>query len=99
MSFTYLYNRQPHTDTSLAYMQNLGMDEEQIESILNLKEYQEREAARHVRNRRDRLIRDTDFYMLPDAPNAPDGIVAYRQALRDIPQQPGFPYNVEWPEL
>jgi len=22
----------------------------------------------------------------------------YRQALRDIPQQEGFPYNVVWPE-
>lgn len=27
-----------------------------------------------------------------------DGKIAkYRQALRDIPQQDGFPYNVEWP--
>lgn len=25
-------------------------------------------------------------------------MVKYRQALRDIPQQPGFPFNVEWPE-
>ena len=23
----------------------------------------------------------------------------YRQALRDVPQQEGFPYNVEWPEM
>lgn len=22
----------------------------------------------------------------------------YRQALRDIPEQPGFPYEIEWPE-
>ena len=22
----------------------------------------------------------------------------YRQSLRDIPQQPGFPYNITWPE-
>ena len=22
----------------------------------------------------------------------------YRQALRDIPEQPGFPFNVEWPD-
>ncbi len=25
-------------------------------------------------------------------------IAVYRQALRDIPQQEGFPYNVVWPE-
>lgn len=22
----------------------------------------------------------------------------YRQALRDLPQQPGFPFDIEWPE-
>lgn len=22
---------------------------------------------------------------------------AYRQALLDVPQQPGFPYNIQWP--
>lgn len=22
----------------------------------------------------------------------------YRQALRDVPEQPGFPYEIEWPE-
>ena len=24
---------------------------------------------------------------------------AYRQALRDVPQQPGFPLDIDWPEL
>lgn len=24
-------------------------------------------------------------------------VAAYRQALRDVPQQPGFPYDIEWP--
>ena len=26
------------------------------------------------------------------------GMAKYRQALRDVPQQEGFPYNVVWPE-
>lgn len=25
-------------------------------------------------------------------------IARYRQALRDLPQQPGFPYDIDWPE-
>ena len=25
-------------------------------------------------------------------------IALYRQALRDLPQQPGFPYDIDWPE-
>ena len=52
-----------------------------------------------VRAKRDALIKETDFYMLPDYPNAPQGIAEYRQALRDITEQPGFPHDVTWPEL
>ena len=25
-------------------------------------------------------------------------VARYRQALRDLPQQPGFPYDIDWPE-
>lgn len=56
-------------------------------------------AAKAVRIKRDKLITETDFYMLSDAPTAPDGLVEYRQALRDITEQYGFPHDVEWPEL
>ena len=55
--------------------------------------------ASAARSKRDALIKKTDFYMLPDCPNAPHGIVEYRQALRDITEQPGFPHSVQWPEL
>jgi len=40
--------------------------------------------------------------MLPDVPVPPgttrEQWAAYRQALRDVPQQAGAPYNVVWPE-
>jgi len=26
------------------------------------------------------------------------GMAAYRQALRDLPEQEGFPYEITWPE-
>ena len=55
--------------------------------------------AKAVRAKRDALIKETDFYMLPDYPNAPHGIAEYRQALRDITDQPGFPHSIQWPEL
>lgn len=57
------------------------------------------DAAIAVRAKRDALIKETDFYVLPDYPNAPHGIAEYRQALRDITEQPGFPHDVTWPEL
>lgn len=53
--------------------------------------------AQAVRNKRDNMLTETDFYMLPDAPAAPSGLAEYRQNLRDITEQKGFPYEVEWP--
>ena len=61
----------------------------------------EDEIAASVREQRDRLIAETDFLLMPDYPIGPDdlsAIKAYRQALRDIPQQEGFPIDVKWPE-
>ena len=51
-----------------------------------------------VRNQRDSLIAATDWTQLPDVPQAIKSQWAlYRQALRDVPQQAGFPFNVVWP--
>lgn len=58
--------------------------------------------ATMVRRKRDSLISGTDYYILPDYPSTPDGIEAvkqYRQDLRDITLQSGFPRNVQWPTL
>lgn len=55
-----------------------------------------------VRRKRDAMISGTDYYILPDYPSTPDGIEAvkrYRQDLRDITLQSGFPRNVQWPSL
>lgn len=55
--------------------------------------------ADDIRTHRGMLLSETDFYMLQDAPPAPTGMAEYRQALRDITDQPGFPETVEWPKL
>lgn len=60
------------------------------------------EAAEQARQKRDRLIADTDFLLCADYPiSAEDleAVKAYRQALRDVPQQKGFPTEIEWPVL
>lgn len=60
------------------------------------------EAEEQVRSKRDSLIADTDYLLTPDYPISPDElevVKAYRTALRDVPQQEGFPYDVAWPEL
>lgn len=55
-----------------------------------------------VRRERNFMIAGTDYYILPDYPSTSDGIEAvkrYRQDLRDITLQSGFPRNVQWPSL
>jgi hypothetical protein len=52
-----------------------------------------------ARRERDvRLIR-SDWTQLPDVPEATQArYQVYRQALRDITSQPGFPTDIQWPE-
>lgn len=57
-------------------------------------------AAAMARSKRDALLTKTDWTQLYDA-QVPDNIRAtyatYRQALRDVPQQTGFPNTITWP--
>lgn len=55
--------------------------------------------AQSERSRRDDLLMASDRYMLPDFPNKPAGVEEYRQALRDVTEQAGFPENIDWPTL
>ena len=64
------------------------LEAERLESLANA-----------ARAKRDAMIKATDFYVLPDYLNAPQGIAEYRQALRDITEQPGFPDSIDWPVL
>lgn len=57
--------------------------------------------AASTRQKRDRLIATTDYLVTPDYPIEPDRLAkvkTYRQALRDIPEQAGFPRTIAWPE-
>lgn len=56
------------------------------------------QAAEQVRNERDRLLTASDWTQVQDAPVDATAWAAYRQALRDVPQQEGFPTNIIWPE-
>ena len=55
-----------------------------------------------IRARRDRLLAATDWAVLPVSPldaQSLEAVKTYRQALRDVPQQDGFPADIQWPEL
>ena len=54
------------------------------------------EAAANVRSQRDQKLKDTDWMGLSDVTMSTEW-ATYRQALRDIPSQAGFPHTITWP--
>jgi hypothetical protein len=57
--------------------------------------------ARAVRSERDYLLQQTDWIVIKSYErneNIPAAWEVYRQALRDITLQEGFPFEVTWPE-
>lgn len=53
--------------------------------------------ANEVRSQRNRLLYECDWTQLSDAPVDSLAWANYRQALRDVTSQPGFPWSVVWP--
>jgi len=56
----------------------------------------ERQAAQ-ARSQRDALLSKSDWTQVSDAPVNQQAWADYRQALRDLPQQAGFPTEITWP--
>jgi sRNA-binding protein len=57
----------------------------------------DRKAAK-VREERNTKLASTDWTQTADVPQAvKDSYVTYRQALRDISNQSGFPNEITWP--
>ena len=82
----------PDLETNVRNNVDTWMDEAREEDYNRL--------AVQVREVRNKLLIDTDRTQLPDAPiseGTREGYTEYRQALRDMPQQPGFPYEIVWP--
>ena len=57
----------------------------------------EAEAASNIRMARDGRLQQTDWMALSDVTMPPE-MASYRQALRDVTLQAGFPYSVVWPD-
>ena len=79
---------------------NVGDKYGSIAIVLTDAEYDTVLAA-SARQKRDRLIAATDYLVTPDYPIESDRLAKvkiYRQALRDIPEQAGFPRTIAWPE-
>jgi len=63
---------------------------------------QDTQQATSVRKQRNDLLTATDWQVLKaleDGNGLDFNLAAYRQALRDVPEQPGFPHDIVWPSM
>lgn len=57
----------------------------------------ELQVAFGIREARNEKLKECDWTQIADCTADKTAWANYRQALRDITSQPGFPYNVTWP--
>lgn len=63
---------------------------------------QNAQQAASARKQRNDLLTATDWQVLralEDGNGLEFNLAAYRQALRDVPEQPGFPHDIVWPSM
>ena len=56
------------------------------------------EQAKAVRQQRGEKLKETDWTQVADAPVDKALWAVYRQALRDVTTQEGFPWDITWPK-
>jgi hypothetical protein len=69
---------------------------EQEQAYKSLKDL---ERATQVRVERTQRLKDSDWTQLADAPVNKTAWAVYRQSLRDVTIQPGFPWQIDWPNM
>jgi hypothetical protein len=55
------------------------------------------EQATSVRADRTKRLAESDWTQIADSPADKEAWATYRQALRDVTQQTGFPWTITWP--
>lgn len=70
-------------------VQDLTQTEQNTKNVLQ---------AKSVREERSIKLAECDWTQVADAPVDKTVWATYRQALRDVPSQAGFPWTIEWPD-
>lgn len=89
------------TNLEAQVLTNAPSNSEAVEALVVVKEPTP-DCEECARSRRDMLLTITDWTQALDVAltqDQKDEAVTYRQALRDVTQQAGFPESVEWPTL
>ena len=92
--------REPFTtyETTWAKGEDLIYRETVTSAVVDETARFEAEAAA-IRVERNRLLAACDWTQVADAPVDQTAWATCRQALRDVPEQPGFPHEVIWPVM
>ena len=84
------FTDKPATETELA--------QTAAEQEAAYKAMKDAEQAANVRRTRNEKLKDCDWTMSADSTADKAAWATHRQALRDITNQQGFPWTIEWPE-
>ena len=85
-----VFTDRPATDTEPA--------QTALEQETAYKAMKDAEQAKSVRASRDEKLKDCDWTQVADAPVDKAVWATYRQALRDVTTQTGFPWTITWPD-
>ena len=83
------YKKTPATDTEPA--------KTAAENEAAYKAAKDAEQAKSVRNSRTEKLKDSDWTQIADSTADKAAWATYRQALRDVTAQAGFPWTIDWP--
>jgi hypothetical protein len=86
-----VFTDQPATDTMPAKTAE--------EQMVEYKARKDEDQGRNVRASRNQLLSACDWTQLADSPVDKTAWANYRQALRDVSSQSGFPWTVQWPSV
>ena len=93
-----LITEAPPTDLHVPEWQNGAWVEGETEEQKKAREETRNKLLKNdIRNQRDLLLAESDWTQVPDAPVDQQAWAEYRQKLRDVPQQTGFPTDINWP--
>ena len=84
-----VFTDRPATDTEPA--------QTAAEQEVAYKAMKDAEQAANVRSTRNSMLKDCDWTQIADSTADKAVWAAYRQALRDITAQAGFPWTIDWP--
>lgn len=109
--YNYFYDGQQHTDTSIDYLTQLGMDEDSIESLQrDANDYKEQQLIEFI-EQRNAFLDDSDWMILRQLNQQQMGLeltmnekdyevlLTWRQQLRDMPETLAGIKGIIWPPL